>query len=77
MFPDEAMDLAMNMGDMITAMSSTSTVSETVDDMDHSDLEGEVSDVLNSAEGVAEATEETVDEEELEQSSDTMILDQE
>lgn len=76
-FPDEAMDLAMNMGDMITAMSSTSTVSETVDDMDHSDLEGEVSDVLNSAEGVAEATEQTVDEEELEQSSDTMILDQE
>jgi len=76
-FPEEAMDLAMNMGDMITAMSNTSSVSEAVDNMDHEELEGEVTDALDSAEDIAEAANKTVDEEELSESSDTMMLDQE
>lgn len=76
-FPDDAMDLAMNMGDMITALSSTSSVSETVENMDHSDLEAEVDEVLDTVTDVAEATEDTVDEDALDDGADAMMMDQE
>ncbi|MHC3378855.1 hypothetical protein [Haloarcula sp. H-GB5] len=74
-FPDDAIDLANNMADMITALSNTSSVSEEVDQMDSEDLKDAVSDALNSTDTMTEVANETVDDD-LGDTTDDMVMDQ-
>lgn len=72
-FPEEAVDIAMNMGELATALTGVGSVKEATEEMDDEQLKEEAMAALGDSQDIVETAEESVGEEEFADEASTQM----
>lgn len=62
-FPESEVDIAMNMGELVTSLAGVGSIEEEAEDMSEEDLESEVTELLSDTQNVESAVDDMVGEE--------------